>query len=197
MASGQSATDAAAAAGIHRQTLHRWLRDDPAFRAAFHAWQSAAADHAKARLLALADAAVTTVAAAVAAGDTHAALAVLRGQGLLTPPVPGSTDPDHVARQRLTDAARAEAALADAESVAAAEVYVPDQVRAYRAARRPPRPALPPPVPPAPPDTNPSPADLDPNAAALRAIDGAAGFTAADLAAFNAGLMLDPSDDVG
>ncbi len=145
MASGESATAAAAAAGVHRQTVHRWLRDDPAFRAAFHAWQAAAADHARARLLALADAAVTTVAAAVAAGDTRTALAVLKGQGLLVPPTPGPTDPDQVARRALADAARAEAALVDAEAACPAEVYVPEAVRAYHAARRPPRPALPPP----------------------------------------------------
>ncbi len=191
LASGQSATDAAAAAGVHRQTVHRWLRDDPAFRAAFHAWQAAAADHARARLLALADAAVTTVAAAVAAGDTRTALAVLKGQGLLAPPTPGPTDPDHVAREQLTAAARAEAKLADAEATACPDLYVPAKFRAYQAARRP-RPALPPPEPPA----DPLPADLDPNAADLRALDAAGGPTAADLAAFNAGLVIDPADGV-
>jgi hypothetical protein len=34
--SGQSITAAAEAAGVDRGTVHRWLRDDPDFRAAYH-----------------------------------------------------------------------------------------------------------------------------------------------------------------
>jgi hypothetical protein len=134
LVSGESATAAAASAGVHRQTVHRWLRDDPAFRAAFHGWQVAATEHAKARLLALADAAVTTVANAVTSGDTRTALVILKAQGLLTPPTPGSTDPHHIARQQLTDAARAEAALAQDEAGTAPEILVPDKFRAHHAA---------------------------------------------------------------
>ncbi len=187
MASGESATAAAAAAGVHRQTVHRWLREDPAFRAAFHAWQAAAAEHARARLLALADAAVTTVAAAVANGDTRTALAVLKGQGLLVPPTPGPTDPDQVARQQLAAAARAEAALIDAEERCPPEVYVPDQARAYRAARR-----TPPIAPlPAPPRGTPS-ADADLNAADLAILDGLPELLPDDADPFDAGRRASP-----
>ncbi len=142
LASGESATAAAASAGVHRQTLHRWLREDAAFRAAFHAWQAAAAEDARARLLALADAAVTAVAAAITAGDTRTALAILKGQGLLTPPEPGPTDPDHVARQQWAAAARAEAAIVKEEFLAGEGIFDPAKVPPRR--RHVPGPTLPP-----------------------------------------------------
>ena len=126
LAAGDSATAAAAAARVGRTTVYRWLQHDPAFRAAYHAWQAEAAASARARLLALADAAVTTVAAAVANGDTRLALAVLKGQGLLTPPTPGPTDPALIARQDRHRRARAEEAMVNAELTCPAEIFAPD-----------------------------------------------------------------------
>ena len=50
-----------------------------------------------------ADAAVTAVLKAVAQGDTRAALALLKGFGLLAPPPSGLTDPAMVNRQMELD----------------------------------------------------------------------------------------------
>ncbi len=126
MAAGDTAKAAAAAAGVSRQTVHNWLGGDPAFRAAYHAWQADAVETARARLLALADAAVTTVAAAVARGDTKTALAVLGRQGLLAPPTPGPTDPELVARQDRHRRTAANQAMTTAECGVPAEIFAPD-----------------------------------------------------------------------
>jgi transposase-like protein len=49
---------AAEAAGVNRTTVYRWVHGDPHFRAAYNAWQQAAAESARARLTQLADLAV-------------------------------------------------------------------------------------------------------------------------------------------
>lgn len=126
MAAGGTATAAAAAAGVSRQTVHRWLRDDPAFAAAHNAWQAAAVESARGRLLALADAAVDTVAAALAHGDAKTALVVLQRQGLLAPPTPGPTDPALVARQDRHRRARAAQAQFEADEACPPHLFAPD-----------------------------------------------------------------------
>ena len=118
LTAGESAVSAAAAAGVNRTTVYRWLKADPAFQAAYNAWQSDVLATARARLLALTDAAVTTVTAAVARGDARTALAVLQRQGLLAPPQPGPTDPELIAREREVARRRAEVRVAREEEEA-------------------------------------------------------------------------------
>src|SRR5579872_1365044 len=75
---GETVVDAARAAGVTRMTLHRWLKQDAEFVAAYNAWQEETLASARGRLLALADTAVTTVANAMRNGDARAAMAVLK-----------------------------------------------------------------------------------------------------------------------
>ena len=53
LSTGKSIVDAAAAAGVSRWTLHRWIKNDPHFQAAYNAWHIEVAATARARLLAL------------------------------------------------------------------------------------------------------------------------------------------------
>ena len=145
LTAGETAVSAAAAAGVSRSTVHRWLRADAAFQAAYNAWQADVAATARARLLGLADAAVTTVAAALAAGDARTALAVLQAQGLLAPHVPGPTDPALVARQRSHERAKANFQMTQAECGLPAEIYDPLHPRGRRALPAPVEHFLPPP----------------------------------------------------
>jgi hypothetical protein len=155
LASGATAVDAAAAAGVGRSTVYRWIKSDPAFAAAYNAWQAEAVETTRARLLALADAAVTTVAAALAKGDAKTALTILQRQGLLTPPTPGPTDPELVARQARHVRAKANEAMMLADEAVPPDLFAPDPV----ADELPDDPALA--------DLN----DLDPNARDLARID--------------------------
>ena len=58
---GATFLNAAQAAGVNRVTLYRWIKADPAFRAAYNAWEQAACESARARLVMAADRAVTNV----------------------------------------------------------------------------------------------------------------------------------------
>jgi hypothetical protein len=103
LASGETIVDAAQAA-----TLHRWLKQDARFAAAYNAWQQEAVATARGRLLALSDQAVTTVANSVKAGDTRAALLVLKAMGAMDRPTPGPTDPEGVLREQELERKRIE-----------------------------------------------------------------------------------------
>ena len=94
---GLGAMAAAVAGGVHRATVHRWLRDDPAFIAVYRMRQADLRENARGRLVALADRAMDAVHDSVEKGDTRTALAVLKGLGLLTPSAPGPIDKDTVA----------------------------------------------------------------------------------------------------
>jgi hypothetical protein len=95
LASGKTIREAAASAGIARWTLHRWLRDDPDFRAAFNAWRQELIDSTRARLLRTAEAAAAVVHRQITQGDGRLALALLDRLGLAhaAVAVPGPTDP--------------------------------------------------------------------------------------------------------
>ncbi len=125
LVAGATPVAAAAAVGVSRTTVYRWLKSDPDFTAAYHAWQADAVAASRDRLLALADAAVDTVAAAVAKGDVRTALTVLKSQGLLTPPTPGPTDPALIARRARHAAAEARAAMTFDECAVPGEEFPP------------------------------------------------------------------------
>ena len=82
---GQKVTDAAMAAGVHRATIHHWLKDSdrPAFRRALDRGRRELRRAARARLLALANKATDCLEVAFTEGDGKAALALLKGLGLL------------------------------------------------------------------------------------------------------------------
>jgi hypothetical protein len=120
---GGTVTAAADAAGVHRTTVHTWLRDDAGFIAAYNRGRREVLDGMYARLLRVADKAVATVEQAVE-GDPKTAVALLRGLGLLSgsPGGIGPTDAAEVAAELQerdaelrTRRAEARAAAAEAE----------------------------------------------------------------------------------
>jgi hypothetical protein len=103
---GSTVTAAAAAAGVDRSTVHRWLRADVRFATQYERRRRELVEATEARLLMLADRAVGVVEQALADGDSRAALSVLKGLGLLagTPPTLGPDDPATWERARRKEA---------------------------------------------------------------------------------------------
>lgn len=89
-------TAAAAGAGVSRETLHRWLKEDVEFRACLNRARAELQEAVTARLMACSHKAAENVAAAIESGDTRLSLVVLRGLGNLcgNAPATGVTDPD-------------------------------------------------------------------------------------------------------
>jgi len=85
---GQTVTAAAKPAEVDRTTVYRWFRDrdKPGFRAALERGQREMRQAMEARLLALASKAAACLEGAIAQGDGKAALALLKGLGLLPGP---------------------------------------------------------------------------------------------------------------
>jgi hypothetical protein len=92
---GKTILEAAATADVNRATLHRWLKDDLEFQAAYNRGRRELHDTMQARLLGMAGKAAGTVEKAIQDGDVKAALALLKGLGLLSGDSPkiGSGDP--------------------------------------------------------------------------------------------------------
>jgi hypothetical protein len=82
---GKTITAAAKAAKVDRTTIYRWLRDpcDPSFRNALEQGRLELQAAVKTRLMRLANKATDCLEDAVKAGDSKAALALLKGLGLL------------------------------------------------------------------------------------------------------------------
>ena len=97
MLSGETVTAAAKTAGVNRTTVHRWL-NDPDFLAALNSYRSELRDTQHHRLARLASNAIDVVEQALEDADLRAALALLRGIGLLSGQVPptGPTNADQI-----------------------------------------------------------------------------------------------------
>jgi hypothetical protein len=81
---GGSVAEAAQYAGVARQTVSRWIHEDPDFAALFEHWQAQTRTATKARVIALTEAAMDTVTDAIRNHkDVRAALALLKGAGVL------------------------------------------------------------------------------------------------------------------
>jgi hypothetical protein len=95
---GQTVTCSAMAAGVDRTTVHGWLKSDFTFRAAYNGGRQELLERMESRLMGLADKAAGVVETALDRGDEKAALAVLKGLGLLdgVRPVIGSDDPREI-----------------------------------------------------------------------------------------------------
>jgi hypothetical protein len=84
LVAGKSVMEAATASEVDRTTVHRWLKDDVVFQVALNTAQRELRDAMQTRLLALADKAVDAIEQSIKEGDGKAALALLRGLGLLS-----------------------------------------------------------------------------------------------------------------
>jgi transposase-like protein len=94
---GSSVTDAAAAAGVDRSTLHNWLRKNIAFQAALNAGRKDLRRAIAHRLERLANDATECVGKAVREGDVKAALEIVKRLDVFAPRYLGSDDPDELA----------------------------------------------------------------------------------------------------
>lgn len=116
LASGRSIKVAANRVGVHRNTVHRWLRGDPAFRAAYSAWIAEVQESAYARLLSLVDPAVTTLGHAINKRNLQASLALLRNLSAFKSPAPGPEDADECRRLTRVEREQREATLMENEN---------------------------------------------------------------------------------
>lgn len=98
LAQGQTFIRAAEAAGVTRITVYRWTRSDPAFRAAYSAWEQETRESARARLLAAADDAVTKVIRFLDV-DPQFAFRVVKELGLFRSQSAAEIDPQRVRQQ--------------------------------------------------------------------------------------------------
>ncbi len=108
--SGKSVGGAAEEAGVSRTTLHRWLRENWEFQAALNQRQQELVSAVQAGLLTAASRATAVVSRAIDEGDLRAAIALLKGLGLLSGSGQIEVGPDD------PNLVRAEAELAEKEA---------------------------------------------------------------------------------
>ena len=98
---GATVVSAAQAAGVSRETVHRWSREDWTFQAAVNRARRDLQEAVKRRLLVVAEKAMSNVADAVDKGNLSASLSVLKGLGVFNGVAPrlGSDDPDVLAEE--------------------------------------------------------------------------------------------------
>jgi hypothetical protein len=106
--SGSSITDAAKAAGVTRQTLHRWRTIYHSFAEAMDVWEEGQMIIARSRLVDMADNAIDTLANVIADGNARAAMIVLRSLRILRTYAP--LKPPAEEKMRSHDAAREQGA---------------------------------------------------------------------------------------
>jgi hypothetical protein len=83
LVAGATVEEAATAAGVARETVHRWLTRHWAFQAQLNSARADLRDATERRLLQIAHAAANTIDEAVRRGNVAAAVAVLKGVGFL------------------------------------------------------------------------------------------------------------------
>lgn len=96
---GKTITDAASAAGVERVTVHRWLREDFTFQAAWNRDRQELRRGTYAHLERLAAKAADCLEKAIDGGDIKAALEIVKGMGILAPRKVGSDDPEELAAE--------------------------------------------------------------------------------------------------
>ncbi|HEY2775929.1 MAG TPA: hypothetical protein VGK20_17945 [Candidatus Binatia bacterium] len=107
---GSTVTDAARAAGVSRETVHRWLRDDYEFQAERNAAVRELRTAASARMERAAAAAAEVVLKAVENGNVAVALKVLEGFGRLAGQAPAAVGPSSARELCAQDEAAVRAA---------------------------------------------------------------------------------------
>jgi len=102
---GATITAAGEAAGRDRTTVHRWLREDHGFQAVYNTARADLRREVEAQLDHIVQDAVEAVRGAVRSGDVRAALAVLKGTGVLSGAAPtiGAEDPAELAEEIEAD----------------------------------------------------------------------------------------------
>ena len=102
---GRTITDAATAAGVDRVTVHRWLREDFAFQAAWNRDRRELHRATYDRLERLTAKATECIEKAVDRGNVKVALEIVKGMGVLAPSPIGSEDASELASEAAIKAA--------------------------------------------------------------------------------------------
>jgi predicted DNA-binding protein YlxM (UPF0122 family) len=99
---GKSLAETARTAGVSRNAVYRWLKNDAAFKAIYNEWHEAMKESCRSRLKMMLDKATSAVEKALEAGDARSALALLKGMGMIEKEGERSTEVDEVARENAT-----------------------------------------------------------------------------------------------
>jgi hypothetical protein len=97
---------AAEAAGVHRNTVGRWMKTDPFFKAAHNAWLQETRDMARGKLAMLAERAFNNVEKALDEGDRKLSYQFLKDAGYLEKQSDVATDPGIVQTQMENEVRR-------------------------------------------------------------------------------------------
>ena len=111
---GKTITAAAAAAGVDRVTVHRWLKDDFAFQAELNRGRREMRNATCGNLERLAAKAAECLEKAIDQGDVKAALEVLKRLRLFAPDPIGSDNPAELAAEAEMEATEGKDDLEDA-----------------------------------------------------------------------------------
>ena len=94
-----------------RSTIYEWLRHDPVFQAAYNQWHEAMKESCRSRLKMMLDKATSAVEKALEAGDAKAAMALLKGMGMIEKEDERNTEADELATESATKTRRRRAKL--------------------------------------------------------------------------------------
>jgi hypothetical protein len=89
---GKSVASTAAAAGVSRATIYRWLKHDPVFLAAYNQWHDQIQESCRSRLMLLQEKAIDTVERTLEKGDGKVAMQLLKGMGVIGAKPVGAID---------------------------------------------------------------------------------------------------------
>jgi len=115
---GKSLAETARTVGVARSTIYEWLKKDAGFRAAYNQWHEMMKESCRSRLKMMLDKATSAVEKALDAGDSKAAIALLKGMGMIEKEQERSTDARDVARENSTKVRRKRAKLIGEEMMA-------------------------------------------------------------------------------
>ena len=105
---GNTMSDTARLLGVSRMTIHRWLKNDPVFRAAYNEWNEHCVESHRARILMMCDRAMDAVDNALHTGDARLGMQLLKGMGLIKELKPGATDAEEIRRNAAIKKGRKE-----------------------------------------------------------------------------------------
>jgi transposase-like protein len=108
---GKSLAETARTVGVSRNAVYRWLKNDAAFRAAYNQWHEAMKESCRSRLKMMLDKATSAVEKALEAGDAKAAMALLKGMGMIEKEDERNTEADELATESATKTRRRRAKL--------------------------------------------------------------------------------------
>ena len=97
---GKSVSEIALEVGVHRVTVHKWMKRHAGFAAAYNQWHEQMRDTAQSRLMMMADKAADALEKALEAGDGRLAMRYFEKMGLVTQSKSGATDVESVKKDQ-------------------------------------------------------------------------------------------------